>query len=98
MHYVLNYSIAIASIVLVVFSCDFTTQENRLIKGKKYSSSTKNHSRSSSPPVQIPNSRYNDMSDDGPSWLKEAMSVLVTQYLQGTSCASLESVLQRLGK
>lgn len=45
--------------------------------------------------VQIPNSRHNDMSDYGPRWLKETMSLLVTQYLQGTSCVLLESVIQR---
>ncbi|MGL5027276.1 MAG: alpha/beta hydrolase [Shewanella oncorhynchi] len=45
--------------------------------------------------VQIPNSRHNDMSDYGPNWLKEKMSLLVTQYLQGASCVSLESVPQR---
>lgn len=46
--------------------------------------------------VQIPKSRHNDMSDYGPSWLKESMSLLVTRYLQGTSCISLENEAKNL--
>ena len=40
--------------------------------------------------VTIPDSRHNDMADDGPEWLKEKMNFLVRHYLQQQSCSTLK--------
>ncbi|QXX05425.1 hypothetical protein [Vibrio neptunius] len=42
--------------------------------------------------VTIPDSRHNDMTDDGPEWLKEKMNFLVRHYLQQQSCSTLKAV------
>ncbi|WP_241737489.1 alpha/beta hydrolase [Neptunicella marina] len=39
--------------------------------------------------VTIPGSRHNDMTDNGPQWLKVKISQLIHGYLQGNSCQSL---------
>lgn len=37
--------------------------------------------------ITIPKSRHNDMSDYGPSWLKEKIATLVTNYLSKKDCS-----------
>ena len=41
--------------------------------------------------VKIPDSKHNDMSDYGPSWLKNKISNLVKGYLSGRSCNRLQN-------
>lgn len=36
--------------------------------------------------IEIPESKHNDMSDDGPTWLKEKIAGLVKNYISGVGC------------
>lgn len=36
--------------------------------------------------IEIPESKHNDMSDDGPAWLKEKIAGLVKSYISGVGC------------
>ena len=40
--------------------------------------------------VKIPDSRHNDISDDGPDWLKDKINLLVRDYLLAQSCSALK--------
>ncbi|MCH1918744.1 alpha/beta hydrolase [Shewanella sp. A3A] len=44
--------------------------------------------------VQIPAARHNDMADVGPAALKQTMTLLLVNYLQGASCTVLEPLVQ----
>ncbi|NOI65652.1 alpha/beta hydrolase [Vibrio sp. 99-8-1] len=39
--------------------------------------------------VTIPNSKHNDMSDYGPTWLKQKIAEILKEYLTGKSCDKL---------
>ncbi|MCF6441301.1 alpha/beta hydrolase [Pseudoalteromonas luteoviolacea] len=41
--------------------------------------------------IKIPNSKHNDMTDEGPMWLKKSMSALFKGHLNGQSCQRLQS-------
>jgi hypothetical protein len=39
--------------------------------------------------IKIPESKHNDMSDDGPEWLKEKISKIVKKHINNVACAEL---------
>ncbi|WP_256096758.1 alpha/beta hydrolase [Pseudoalteromonas luteoviolacea] len=43
--------------------------------------------------ITIPNAKHNDMTDNGPEWLKGTIAKLLTGYLQQSSCKQLSSLV-----
>ncbi|WP_235423459.1 alpha/beta hydrolase [Pseudoalteromonas luteoviolacea] len=43
--------------------------------------------------IEVPNSKHNDMTDEGPAWLKQSMVTLIKGYLHGKTCPTLKDTL-----
>ncbi|ESP92427.1 alpha/beta hydrolase [Pseudoalteromonas luteoviolacea] len=43
--------------------------------------------------IKIPESRHNDMTDNGPVWLKQKIQSLFSRYLKGQSCSTLKQLV-----
>ncbi|AOT11274.1 hypothetical protein S4054249_23580 [Pseudoalteromonas luteoviolacea] len=45
--------------------------------------------------IKVPQSKHNDMTDEGPAWLKQSMTTLVKGYLHGHACHTLNNTLKK---